>query len=77
MSFLDTFDNTVDPATRTALFFSTLRADWRSLFAELRDTRPILDLPVMTVVTRWADVVDLLSRNETFRVTYAPTWTRR
>jgi cytochrome P450 len=24
------------------------------------------------VVTRWADVVDLLSRNETFRVTYAP-----
>jgi cytochrome P450 len=72
MSFLDTFDSTPDPATRTALFFNALRADWRSLFAELRETRPILDLPVMTVVTRWADVVDLLSRNETFRVTYAP-----
>lgn len=26
----------------------------------------------MTVVARWADVVDLLSRNETFRVPYAP-----
>ena len=72
MSFLDTFDGITDPAARTALFFSALRVDWRSLFAELRETRPILDLPVMTVVTRWADVVDLLSRNETFRVTYAP-----
>jgi cytochrome P450 len=72
MSFLDTFDSTADPATRMALFFNAVRADWRSLFAELRETRPILDLPVMTVVSRWADVVDLLSRNETFRVTYAP-----
>jgi cytochrome P450 len=72
MSFLGTFDSTADPAARTALFFNALRTDWRSLFAELRESRPILDLPVMTVVTRWADVVDMLSRNETFRVTYAP-----
>jgi cytochrome P450 len=72
MSFLDTFDNTADPAARMGLFFGALRTDWRALFAELRETRPILDLPVMTVVSRWADVVDLLSRNETFRVTYAP-----
>jgi cytochrome P450 len=72
MSFLDTLDGITDPAARTALFFNALRADWRSLFAELRETRPILDLPVMSVVSRWADVVDLLSRNETFRVTYAP-----
>src|SRR5271165_5180213 len=72
MSFLDTFDNTADPKARMALFFDALRTDWRALFAELRETRPILDLPIMTVVSRWADVVDLLSRNETFRVTYAP-----
>jgi len=72
MSFLETFDSVTDPAARMALFFNALQADWRSLFAELRETRPVLDLPVMTVVTRWADVVDLLSRNETFRVTYAP-----
>ncbi|HEY2618190.1 MAG TPA: cytochrome P450 [Acetobacteraceae bacterium] len=72
MSFLDTLDGITDPAARTGLFFNALRADWRSLFAELRETRPILDLPVMSVVSRWADVVDLLSRNETFRVTYAP-----
>ena len=72
MSFVEAFDETVDPAARMGLFFGAMRTDWRSLFAELRETRPILDLPVMTVVTRWADVVDLLSRNETFRVTYAP-----
>ena len=72
MGFLEAFDSTVDPSARTALFFAALRADWRSLFAELRETRPVLDLPIMTVVTRWADVVDVLSRNETFRVTYAP-----
>jgi cytochrome P450 len=72
MGFLETFDNTVDPTARMGLFFGALRADWRSLFAELRETRPVLDLPVMTVVTRWADVVDLLSRSEAFGVTYAP-----
>jgi cytochrome P450 len=72
MSFLDTFDNTIDPAAKVAQFFGALQGDWRALFAELRETRPILDLPVMTVVSRWADVVDLLSRNETFQVTYAP-----
>src|SRR4051812_518201 len=72
MSFLQTFDEAADAAARMGLFFSELRANWRALFAELRETRPILDLPAMTVVTRWADVVDVLSRNETFRVTYAP-----
>ena len=72
MGFLDTFDDTTEPSAQMALFFGALRKDWRSLFAELRETRPVLDLPVMTVVSRWADVVDVLSRNETFRVTYAP-----
>jgi len=72
MSFLNTFDGLADPAARTRLFFEALRTDWRALFAELRETRPILDLPVITVVTRWTDVVDMLSRNATFRVTYAP-----
>ena len=72
MGFLDTYDDTADPSARMALFYGALRADWRALFAELRETRPVLELPAMTVVTRWADVVDVLSRNETFRVTYAP-----
>ena len=72
MSFLETFDGLTDPNAQMALFFGALRADWRALFAELRETRPVLDLPAMTVVARWSDVVDVLSRNETFRVTYAP-----
>jgi len=72
MSFLESFDEATDPASRMQLFFGALSADWRALFAELRETRPILDLPLMTVVSRWADVVDVLSRGETFRVTYAP-----
>jgi cytochrome P450 len=72
MSFLETFDGLTDPAARTALFFDALGSDWRSLFAELRESRPILEVPVITVVARWADVVDMLSRNETFGVLYAP-----
>ena len=72
MGFLDTFDSTTDPTAQTAQFFGALRTDWRALFAELRETRPILDLPQMTIVSRWADVVDMLSRNETFQVPYAP-----
>ena len=72
MGFLSDYDSAADPAARMTLFYQALRGDWRSLFAELRASRPVLDLPVMTVVTRWADVVDVLSRNETFRVTYTP-----
>ncbi len=73
MAFLEAFDAlpTDDPA-RTGLFYQWLRRDWRALFAELRMDRPILPLPAFTVLTRWADVVDALSRNETFRVPYGP-----
>ncbi len=72
MSFLDTFDSLSDPAAKTTLFFTALGTDWRALFAELREKRPVLEVPAMTVVARWADVVDVLSRNETFGVLYAP-----
>lgn len=73
MAFLDALDalSAGDPA-RTGLFYQWLRADWRALFGELRADRPILSLPSFTVVARWADVVDTLSRNEVFRVPYAP-----
>ena len=74
MPFLDALDAlpTDDVAGRTGLFFQTLHADWRSLFAELRASRPVLTLPTMTVLARWADVVDMLSRNGTFQVPYRP-----
>ena len=74
MSFLDTLDALpdADVAGRTGLFFQSLHDDWRSLFAELRAKRPVLTLPTMTVLARWADVVDMLSRNGTFQVPYRP-----
>lgn len=73
MAFLDTLD-ALPPSDpdRMGLFFRSLRQDWRSLFAELRTARPILPLPSFTVLSRWADVTDALSRPATFRVPYAP-----
>jgi len=57
---------------RMGLFLAHLRADWRSLFAELREKCPVLDLPLFTVVSRWTDVMDTLSRPSDFQVTYRP-----
>ena len=73
MAFLDDLDTlpAADPA-RMGLFFHALRKDWRALFAELRTGRPILPLPAFTVLTRWADVSDALTRPSTFRVSYGP-----
>lgn len=73
MAFLEAFDALPpgDPA-QTGLFYQWLRSDWRALFGELRATRPVLKLAPFTVISRWADVVDALSRNETFRVPYTP-----
>jgi cytochrome P450 len=73
MSFLAALDALpVDDPARVRLFYQSLRDDWRALFAELRTQRPILQLPSFCVLSRWTDVVDALSRNETFRVPYAP-----
>ncbi|WP_336490887.1 cytochrome P450 [Methylobacterium nigriterrae] len=74
MSFVDSLDNlpAEDGAGRTKLFFSALERDWRGLFAELRQRRPVLDLPPFVVVSRWADVADILSRPGTFQVGYRP-----
>lgn len=74
MSFIDAFDALPpdDNAGRIGLFFQALRTDWRALFAELRRRRPILDMPLFLVLSRWSDVVDVLSRPGTFQVTYGP-----
>ena len=57
---------------RTELFYQWLRRDWRALFSELRENRPVMTLPPFTVPARWSDVVITLSRYDTFRVPYAP-----
>lgn len=74
MSFLDALDALpeTDGPGRTGLFFQSLHTDWRALFDELRAKRPVLTLPTITVLARWADIVDILSRNGTFQVTYRP-----
>lgn len=72
MTFLARFDHLLadDAEGRSDLFAEALRTDWLGLFAELRRERPVLELPSMLVVSRWVDVVDVLSRPETFRVPY-------
>ncbi len=74
MSFLESCDalSASDATGRASLFFASLRTDWRALFAELREKRPILELPPFVVVSRWSDVIDTLSRPSIFQVTYRP-----
>src|SRR6266496_5171576 len=74
MAFLEELDSLPadQPQARMGLFLGHLRADWRGLFAELREKRPVLDLPLFLVVSRWTDVMDALSRPSDFQVTYGP-----
>jgi cytochrome P450 len=63
-----------DPAGAQTRLAGWLRAGWRELFAELRADRPVLAAPAFTLVTRHADVVDVLSRPESFTVSaYRPS----
>lgn len=57
-----------DPMSAFALLREWMRTDWRAFFAELREHRPIFVTPAFTVVTRFADVTEVLSREEVFSV---------
>ncbi|MCF6469860.1 cytochrome P450 [Nonomuraea sp. MG754425] len=57
-----------DPMAALGLVRQWMREDWRSLFAELRAHRPIFVTPAFTVVTRFADVAEVLSHEEVFSV---------
>jgi cytochrome P450 len=57
-----------DPMTAFGLVREWMRTDWRALFAELRERRPVFVTPAFTVVTRFADVTEVLSREEIFTV---------
>ncbi|MDX6741257.1 cytochrome P450 [Actinocorallia sp. A-T 12471] len=62
-----------DPGAALALLAGWLRTDWRPLFAELRARRPVLVTPAFALVTRFADVTEVLSRPGSFTVAaYAP-----
>lgn len=57
-----------DPMSASGLVREWMRTDWRALFAELRERQPIFVTPAFTVVTRFADVVEVLSHEEVFTV---------
>jgi cytochrome P450 len=57
-----------DPGAALMLLAGWLRTDWRDLFAELRARRPVLTTPAFTLVTRHADVTEVLSRPDSFTV---------
>ncbi|WP_336205896.1 cytochrome P450 [Nonomuraea sp. LPB2021202275-12-8] len=62
-----------DPMSAFGLVHGWMRTDWRALFAELRERRPIFVTPAFTVVTRFADVTEVLTRDEVFSVrAFAP-----
>ncbi|WP_019631787.1 cytochrome P450 [Actinomadura atramentaria] len=62
-----------DPLAAAALLAGWLHGDRQALFAELRAARPIAVTPAFALVTRYADVVEVLSRDRVFTVAgYAP-----
>jgi cytochrome P450 len=74
VSLIDEYDAlpASDAPGHIGLSLHWLQTDWRGLFADLRERRPILDLPLFLVVTRWSDVIDVLARPGTFNVAYEP-----
>ena len=72
MSFVDELDETPDEESRAQLFLRWQTTDPRGLYADLRLRRPILNIKPFVVVTRWSDVIDTLSRSQTFQVPYRP-----
>ncbi|MEU1386654.1 MULTISPECIES: cytochrome P450 [unclassified Nonomuraea] len=57
-----------DPIAAFGLVREWMRTDWRSLFAELRERRPVFVTPAFTVVTRFADVTEVLAHEQVFSV---------
>lgn len=65
--YLEQFD-AADDQTRVALVTKWIRTDWRPFFQELREQRPVLRTPRFTLLTRFADVTEVLSRETVFTV---------
>ncbi|MFI6817757.1 cytochrome P450 [Nonomuraea sp. NPDC050328] len=74
-TFLERYGEAVrdDPLRALAMVQGWMRTDWRAFFAELRTERPIFATPAFTVVTRYADVAEVLSLERVFSVrAFAP-----
>lgn len=72
MSYLSRLDQVPpdQPAGRAQLVGGWIRSEWRDFFAELRADRPILLIPGMALVTRYRDVIEVLSRHRDFSVRF-------
>ena len=74
MTYLEQYDALEgQPQAQVALVSRWLRTEWRPFFAELRAQRPILPTAAFTLVSRFDDVTEVLSREQDFSVRlYAP-----
>jgi cytochrome P450 len=72
LTFLDDLDGTSE-SERVDLVHTWIGESGRAFFTELRRSRPILRTPGPVIVTRYADVQEVLSRETVFSVRlYAP-----
>lgn len=72
-TYLEQYDALTDDTAKTQLVSRWIRTDWRPFFRELREQRPVLAAPGFTLITRFADVTEVLSRETIFSVRlYAP-----
>ncbi|GAA0431819.1 hypothetical protein Acor_03970 [Acrocarpospora corrugata] len=70
MSYLERYDElrAADPGRAAGAVAEWIAGEWRPFFAELRAARPVLATPAFTLVTRFADVTEVLSREQVFTV---------
>ncbi len=68
MGFLEEFDAAGDPSAKVGTVIKWLRGEWRAMYAEMREQRPILATPILTFVTRATDVLDVLAQPSLFSV---------
>jgi cytochrome P450 len=69
MTYLEQYDALgEDTAAKVGLVNRWLRTEWRPFFAELRAERPVFRTPAYTMVMRYPDVTEVLSRERVFTV---------
>lgn len=70
MTFLSEYDAIPAdrPQDRIGFVVKHLRGDWRSMYSELRENRPVFETPIFTMVTRATDVLDILAQPKLFSV---------
>lgn len=57
-----------EPVRASGMVAGWIRGDWRGLFAELRAERPVLVTPAFTLITKFADVHEVLAHEKIFTV---------